>query len=148
AADLEFALAVLRQPAFRNVQPRHDLDAGDQSRRMLGRHLQQLAAEPVHPHAHDTGATVLAGLDVDIRPAQTLGLDDDAVYQLDDGRGGSRALLLFGLVLVEFDGAAFFFQALEHVVEAAGFILSPLAAAEVLQYVLRQADTENIVACI
>ena len=82
---LEDNASVLRQPALRDVQVAHDLEAGDEGvGRLLGQ-PQFFLAQAVDAVADEQ--LLLHRLDVDVRRALDVGILDDAVGHLDDGRG-------------------------------------------------------------
>ena len=76
--------AILRQALFRNVEPRHDLDAGDNGRSQLPRRCQHLDEIPVDPVAN--GQMILKRIDMDIGCTPFDGLMDQAVNQTDHWR--------------------------------------------------------------
>ena len=98
---LDHDAAVLRQPLFRDVQLRHDLQAAGHGIAQLQRRIHHRLQHPVdaEPHPH----LVLVRLHVNIARAPLHRIRQDQVHQLDDGRlfGGSLQrrcvqLLLFG----------------------------------------------------
>ncbi len=89
---LELDLAVLGPPLLRDVQVAHDLQARHDRVAVARRHLDVRAERAVLAEA-DLGLRLARiGLDVDVRGALVVGVDDDLVDQLDQlvvGGGGS-----------------------------------------------------------
>ena len=77
--------SVLRQPAFGDVEVAHDLEARDEAVGDLPGQTELFLAETVDAVADDE--VFFLRLDVDIGCAADVGVLDDAVGELDDGRG-------------------------------------------------------------
>jgi len=80
--------AVLRDPPFRDVELRHDLDAGEDRRLQLKRGGRHLLEHAVDPEAH--AQLPFVRLDVDVARTAPHRLGDEGVDELDD-RGLVRA---------------------------------------------------------
>ena len=83
AAQCQIHAAILRQPAFGNVQSRHHLDAADQHRRHTGRQAVHLLEFAIGAHPHHQRA--FERLDVNVRRFQAGGLGNQPVDQADGG---------------------------------------------------------------
>ena len=98
-ADAQADAAVLRQTLFRNIQVRHDFQAGNQRgvQRPVG--LHHLAQGTIDPKAH-TGMA-LVRLDVNVTGAVARGLGQQCIEHADDGRvvRGFQQILHRGQVL-------------------------------------------------
>src|SRR5690606_6845630 len=77
--------SVLRQPAFGDVEVAHDLQAGDEGVADLFGQAELFLTEAVDAVADEK--VFFLGFDVDVGGAADVGVLDDAVDQLDDGRG-------------------------------------------------------------
>src|SRR2546422_3929899 len=78
--QLQFDPPVLREPPLGDVQPGHDLDAGDQ--RVLHLHGQvhhrlEIAIDPVPDPEH-----ILIGFDVNVAGADLYGVDEEPVDEI------------------------------------------------------------------
>ena len=113
---------------------------------MLLGHLQQLAADAIDADAHNARRLILAWLDMDIGGAQAIGLGDDAIYQLDDGGGGSKVFLLLLFLRFNLD-IALLFQTGKHVVET-GLHVAAVVIAQKHQDMFGKSHTKRIVAGI
>jgi hypothetical protein len=96
-AHAELDLAVLGFALFRDIEPGHDLEPGHQ--RVAEDRGNFLVGDAIAVDAKtDARVFFLAvGLDVDIRGAALVGIDDDLVGQLDDGAVG---FFFLGVVVV------------------------------------------------
>ena len=75
--------AVLGQPPLRDVEPRDDLEPGDDGEVQLARHLEELVEQPVDSAAD--GRAILERLDVDVGGAVGGGPRQHVIDELDDG---------------------------------------------------------------
>ncbi|MNV32644.1 hypothetical protein D3C71_1239860 [compost metagenome] len=87
---------VLRQAAFGDVQPRHDLDAADHRGGQVGGRALAFDQHPVHAVAHLQA--VLEGFDVDVRGTQLEGTLDDQVDQADHRRFGGQVAQMLDVI--------------------------------------------------
>ena len=109
---LEHDASVLRQPAFRDVEVAHDLEACNERARDLFGQAELLLAHPVNAIPHDQ--LLLPWLDVDVARPRKIGVFDYPVRQVDD-----RARLFAGHVLIRevLDGAEFGAELLDNIGE-------------------------------
>ena len=87
---LEADLAVLGLALLGDVELRHDLEALHEGVPVGGRDLEVLHAVAVDAEPHHGGGGLAVGLDVDVRGAPVVGVDDDLVGELARCRCRSR----------------------------------------------------------
>ena len=97
--DLECDAAVLGDPALRDIELGHDLDAGDEPGHPVVGHRGRIDHDAVHPVAnlHRLAPRV----EVDVGGAAVDGVGDDRVDELDDRRLLGRRVELDNLALIE-----------------------------------------------
>src|SRR5690606_23980763 len=100
---------------------------------MLARYLQQLAADAIHADPDRTRLLIPARLYVNIRAAQPVTFDDDAVDQLNDRRGGGGAFLLTVILFLIELQPPLLFQVPEHIGKAFGLLVVGETAAQIFQ---------------
>ena len=91
--DAQADAAILRQPLFRNVELRHDLQARDQRRMQGAVWLHHLAQAAVHTEAH--AAVALVRLYVNVACTVARRLCQQGIEQADDGRIVGRLQQVF-----------------------------------------------------
>jgi rRNA processing protein Gar1 len=131
AGDTQRDATVLRQALFRDIEPRHDLDAGDDQRRDCALGLQHLSQHAVDAEADHQ--PVLERLDVDVRRVLLHRLRQQRVDQADD-RGFVLALEQVGLlrdVLGEVGEVGFLIEPAHRIHRRAGAGLVGLAQQQV-----------------